>query len=158
MKIMDGGVRKTEPPARSGGGAFCQNAVAGYGGFPKACNSPYALMPVIVQKGAERVVVCNLVFCPKCRRFKRGENGRPAAVGPFVHKADYKLFNVPRDWWQGDWPWRQKFAWETVTLAAEYEGCAGITLDFEDIAARVGREVQPNPDFQFDVMQIFGEQ
>ncbi len=125
-------------------------------GFPRPCGGTYALLAVIVEKAGKSEVVCNIVFCPLCRKFKRAENGRPLAVGPFVHKPDYKLFNIPRDWWQGDWPWRQKFAWEVVSLA-EKEGLGGgvIYLRFEDVAARVGQDVKPNPAFEFDDRSIF---
>ncbi len=125
-------------------------------GWSKPCGGAYSLLPVIVVKDGASTVVCEIVFCPKCRKFKRAENGRPIAVGPFVHKPDYKLFNIPRDWWQGDWPWRQKFAWELISLVGGEESFgSAISVRFEDIAARVGAEVKPNPAFEFDDRSVF---
>ena len=137
---------------------LCRNVVKRYGGREKACGGVYCLLPVFVEKDGKNTNVCDLVYCPICHRMKRGENGRPVAVGPYLHKADYKLFNVPREWWQGDWEWRQKFAWEVVSLAAAEDGScgSGIVLLFDDVADKVGCAPVENKHFKFDERSIFG--
>lgn len=139
-------------------GNTCSGSIKTYGGREKPCNGVYSLLPCFVEKDGKNIDVCGLVYCPVCGKFKRGENGRVIAVGCFLNKADYKLFNVPRDWWKGDWEWRQKFAWEVVSLAGAEDGHfgSGIVIAFEDVVQKVGREPVENKNFQFDERIIFG--
>lgn len=136
----------------------CSGIIKTYGGRERPCSGVYSLLPCFVEKDGKNIDVCGLVYCPVCGKFKRGINGRVIAVGCFLNKADYKLFNVPRDWWKGDWEWRQKFAWEVVSLAAAEDGHfgSGIVIAFEDVVQKVGREPVENKNFQFDERIIFG--
>lgn len=140
--------------SEKGGGMTCDNP----GRWGGKCGYSLALMPVYVKKGEELKEICSAVICFKCRKFKRLDNGRVLCVGPWVRKANYKLFDIPLDWWQGDWPWRQKFAWEAVTLLGEKEGesCKDIVLDFDEVAARVDKVLMPNPGFNYELREIFG--
>lgn len=122
-----------------------------------ACRAHWIMTPVIVKKDGKNTIVCYCEICA-CRDFKRAPNSRPITFGAFIHKPDYRFFYVPWEWWLGDWPWRQKFAWELVSWLKGYDVSAygAPEADFEEIAARVDRPCVPNPQYDYDIREIFG--
>lgn len=115
----------------------CQREVELYGGKKKICGGALGVRTVMLEMPDRKLIdVCHALICINCLGAIVNTHGEPILLGLWVKKTDDKLFNLPRDIWQGDWSWRQKFLWELKKeFKANPRNCY---IDYKILADRVG--------------------